>query len=132
LKNTTPRAFPASAALSRASASRSANTSETPRSASASVAAAASPSSSSRTSSSEKRWFRNLPVVLLSSSASRAPATPLLSAGISISDKRVFGSVRRRYPSLISAGSAQAEVHANRRAPANSRRIKGTLRSFSV
>jgi len=71
-------------------------TSETPRAASAEVAAATSSLSLSCTSSSEKRWLRNLPVVLLSLIASCAPAIPLFSGGMSMSEMLVFGCGPRR------------------------------------
>ncbi|MGY4416088.1 hypothetical protein ACVWW4_007824 [Bradyrhizobium sp. LB7.1] len=50
------------------------------------AACTASSPSLIRRSSSTNRWLRNLPVVLLSSMARRAPATPSFSAGCSTSD----------------------------------------------
>jgi hypothetical protein len=67
-----------------------------PRAPSAWIAAAGSSDSCSLMSSSVKRWLRNLPVVLLSSIASLAPATPSSAGGISSSEIAILGSARRR------------------------------------
>src|SRR5439155_14573782 len=43
-----------------------------------------------------------------------------------------FGSVRRREPTLISAASMEGEIHANKKVPANRRRINEALQLASV
>jgi len=72
--------------LISASGDTSAIRSETPRCASAATAAAGSSPSFNSTGASAKCWLRNLPVVLLSSIASSAPARPSLPAGTSSSE----------------------------------------------
>ena len=112
------RLRPASAAFSSGSAGRSVMMSVTPRSASAIIAAAGLSPGRTRTSSSENCWFRNLPVVLLSSIASRAPASPLSSGGISIRDRRAFASIAAQIHDLglggVGASRHPREQHGSR------------------